>query len=104
MKTSSRNKLGLALRALQRLTVEDLSGIDAAIIQSAASSVSRELALADESDRRGQLDQLTSEEHQICQSGRKIHAIKAVRERTNLGFADAKNLVEKFYPQIQRGF
>lgn len=38
---------------------------------------------------------LTAEEFQLVLEGKKIQAIKAVRERTTMGLADAKAYVEK---------
>ena len=39
---------------------------------------------------------LTKRERELADSDRKIEAIKAVRERTALGLADAKERVEKY--------
>lgn len=41
---------------------------------------------------------LTSKENEAAKSGRKIEAIKMVRQRTNLGLRDAKDIVDKAYP------
>lgn len=40
---------------------------------------------------------LTEQEIGLCRQGRKIDAIKAVRERTGMGLADAKEFVERNY-------
>lgn len=43
---------------------------------------------------------LTPPEYTMCQEGKKIQAIKAVRERTRMGLADAKNFVEEAMDKI----
>lgn len=94
MKSSSRNKLGMALRALERLTVEDLGTIVGSDVQSVADQIRKYLGV-------GSADGLTANEHKLCAEGRKINAIKEVRARTGLGLADSKDLVEKFYPHTR---
>lgn len=44
---------------------------------------------------------LTPEEIELVKQNKKIDAIKAVRKRTDMGLADAKNHVEKHWHDIQ---
>lgn len=46
---------------------------------------------------------LTREEMQMARPGNIINAIKAVRARTNMGLKDAKDLVDDYVRNIERG-
>jgi len=83
-------KLQAALRALDCLTVRELAGADAGIVAGAAAQL-RVLIL-----RKEHQDpvQLTLAERTLVLNGRKVEAVKSVRNRSRLGLAEAKTVVD----------
>lgn len=105
MSQPSTKKLQAALRALEALSLRDLQAVDAGAVGSAAKQIREALAAKAAPVTYGDrhLGQLlpgermpTSAEAQFVREGRKINAIKAVRERTFLGLRDAMSLVESW--------
>lgn len=43
-------------------------------------------------------EEMTDAEHNLAKEGKKISAIKEIRNRTGLGVRESKELYEKFYP------
>lgn len=80
----------LAVETLHVLLTEDLAPFQQRALEKVLETL-RNLASPD-------LQNLTPEEHDLMVSGKKILAIKSVRDRTNAGLKEAKDLVEKFYP------
>ena len=46
---------------------------------------------------------MTPEVEQLINSGKKIHAIKLLREQTGLGLAEAKDMVEEYERRYRLG-
>ncbi len=100
--------MNLTLRSKKMLKVlKALSAYDIAQLNSvgcAGDLVLRLITTLDEELKKPVLlHGLTPDEFQLCQTGHKINAIRAVRERTSMGLADSKQFVEEALDKMALG-
>lgn len=111
MTTAADNRIKSAVNALNKLTVEDLQDGSViisivtlrsslqALLQSRASKPA--IVAVQKQHEVAEVHALHPQEIEMLKQGKKINAIKSVRDRTGLFLGDAKDLVEREAARLQ---